>query len=308
VRSGHGALILFAALALVPVAALFGPESYLLDLAARGVIFAIAALALGYLIGQAGLVSFGHAAYFGVGAYTVAALSAFGVDDVIPSLLIASILGAAFAAATGAVSLRASGVYYIMSTLAFAQMLYFFAVSLSAFGGDDGYSLPRRGTLLGYPALDHPRAFYLFALLALAAIYLLIDRLVGSRFGRVLAAARQSELRAQATGFEPFGYRLAATAMSGALASVAGVLIAEQAGFVSPAYQSWQRSGELLAMTILGGMGSLWGVILGACAYVALSETLSTFSEHSKMFLGTLLTMVALVGGGGLAARLSGGR
>jgi branched-chain amino acid transport system permease protein len=295
------ALLVFVALALAPAAAHFWSEAYGLDLATRGVVFAIAALALDYLIGQAGLVSFGHSAYLGIGAYAVAMLSAAGVDDLFVCLMAAIVAGASFAAATGAVSLRASGVYYIMSTLAFAQMLYFLAISLSAFGGDDGYTLPRRGTLFGRAALDNPRAFYAFALAVLILVYVLTDRFVGSRFGRVLSAARQNPLRAQAAGFEPFRYRLVACVLSGAMASVAGVLIAEQAGFVSPAYQSWQRSGELLAMTILGGVGSLWGPVVGAAAFVLLSEWLSTLSEHWKMILGPLLTLVAIAGRGGLA-------
>jgi branched-chain amino acid transport system permease protein len=295
------ALWVFAALALAPLAAHFGSEAYGLDLATRAVIFAIAALALDYLIGQAGLVSFGHSAYLGMGAYAVAMLSSVGVDDMLVCLAVSVLAGAIFAAVTGVVSLRASGVYYIMSTLAFAQMLYFFAISLSAFGGDDGYTLPRRGTLFGRAALDNPRAFYAFALAVLIIVYVLIDRFVGSRFGRVLSAARQNALRAQATGFEPFRYQLVASALSGAIASIAGVLLAEQAGFVSPAYQSWQRSGELLAMTILGGVGSLWGPVVGAAVFVVLSEWLSTLSEHWRMILGPLLILVAIAGRGGLA-------
>ncbi len=291
----------FVVLALAPWLARFGPEDYLIDLATRAIILAIAALALNYLIGEAGLVSFGHSAYLGIGAYAVAMLSAAGVDDVLVAILVAMAAGGLFAVLTGAVSLRASGVYYIMSTLAFAQMLYFFAVSLSAFGGDDGVTLPERGRFFGRALLDSPRGFYAFAFVLLVCVYLLIGRFVGSRFGRVLSATRQNPLRAQAAGFEPFRYRLVACAISGALASIAGVLLAEQTGFVSPAYQSWQRSGELLAMTILGGVGSLWGPIVGAVAFVALSEFLSTISEHGNMILGPLLTLVAIAGGGGVA-------
>ena len=295
------ALLVFAALALFPFAAAFGREAYWLDLAARGMIFAVAALALDYLVGQAGLVSFGHAAYFGLGAYAVAILSSLGVDDAGFSLLAAMAAGAAFAAATGAVSLRASGVYYIMSTLAFSQMLYFLMTSLSAFGGDDGYTLPQRGLLFGFPALDGPRGFYLVTLGCLLAAYLAFARLVGSRFGRVLAATRQNPLRAEASGFAPFPYRLVACCLSGAFASLAGVLLAEQTGFVSPAYQAWRHSGELLAMAILGGVGTLWGPIVGAVAFVALSEALSNLSEHWAMILGPLLVLVAVAGRGGLA-------
>jgi len=298
---GAPVLIVFAVLAVAPLVLRAGVDSYLLNLGARGLIFALAALALDYLMGQAGLVSFGHGAYLGLGAYSVAILAALGVDEIGVRLLVAIGVGALFALATGAISLRATGVYYIMSTLAFGQMLYFFAASLSAFGGDDGTTLDARGKLLGSAVLEDDRAFYAFALVLLILAYAVIDRLVGSRFGRVLAATRQNPLRAQAAGFEPFSYRLVACAISGAICAAAGVLLAEQAGFVSPAYQGWQRSGELLAMAILGGVGSLWGPIVGAVAYVILSEQLSTWTEHANMIFGPMLTLVALVGCGGLA-------
>jgi branched-chain amino acid transport system permease protein len=295
------ALAVFAALALVPFAAKLGAEAYLLSLATQAAIFAIAALSLGFMVGQGALVSFGHAAYLGIGAYAMVMLSSFGQDDILLQLLVAMAAAAVFALATGAISLRASGVYYIMSTLAFGQMLYFFAVSLSSWGGDDGVTLDARSRLAGSRALDGDVALYYFSALILFACWALARRIAGSRFGRVLGAIKQNPLRARALGFAPFGYRLTACVISGAMCACAGVLLANQSGFVSPSYLTWQRSGELLVMVILGGAGSLWGAILGAAAYLLLKEALSAYTEQSNLFIGPLLVLVALIGRGGLA-------
>ena len=231
-------------------------------------ILALAALSLDFLVGQAALVSFGHAAYLGIGAYAVVLASMAGIDDLLLQALIAVAAAALFAALTGYVSLRASGVYYIMSTLAFGQMLYFLFVSLSALGGDDGYTLSSRSLLIGEPRLASDFSFYYFCLAALALAYLMLARIAGSRFGRVLNAIRQNPLRARALGFRPFPSQLAACVIAGAIAAVAGTLLANQSEFVAPAFMSWQRSGELLVMTILGGVGSLWGAVLGAIVYL----------------------------------------
>ena len=190
-----------------------------------------------------------------------------GIDDLFVQLLAAVLAAALFAALTGYVSLRATGVYYIMSTLAFGQMLYFLFVSLSFLGGDDGFTLSNRSRLISEPGLTNDFAFYYFCLAALALAYLMLARIVGSRFGRVLNAIRQNPLRAGALGFHPFRFQLAACVIAGAIAAVAGTLLANQSEFVSPAFMSWQRSGELLVMTILGGVGSLWGAVLGAIAF-----------------------------------------
>ena len=300
-RSTTPALFLFAGLTLFPMAAHFGPQSYLLSLGARMLIFALAALSLDFLIGQAALVSFGHAAYLGIGAYAVVLSSMAGIDDVLLQAVVAAAAAALFAYATGYVSLRASGVYYIMSTLAFGQMLYFLFVSLSALGGDDGYTLERRSNLFGAPWLKGDLSFYFLCLVVLVFAYLLLTRVAQSRFGRALNAIRQNPLRARALGFKPLPLQLVACVISGAIASLAGVLVANQSEFVAPAILSWQRSGELLVMTILGGVGSLWGAVAGALVYLTLEETLSLYTEQSYLVIGPVLVIVALFGRRGLA-------
>jgi branched-chain amino acid transport system permease protein len=295
------ALWLFLALALVPAAAKLGAEGYLLSLVTRALVFAIAALSLDLILGRGALVSFGHAAFLGIGAYGVGMLAAHGYDELLVQLAAALAVAVLFAALTSAVSLRTSGVYYIMSTLAFGQMLYFLAVSLSAYGGDDGMTLARRSSLLGTSLLASDVAFYYFVLGVLLGFYVLVQRIVASRFGRVLGGIRENPQRMRAIGFEPFSYQLVACVIAGAMCATAGVLLANQAEFVSPAFMTWQRSGELLVMVILGGIGSLWGAILGAVAFLLLEEVLSRLTEHWKLILGPLLVLVALGWRGGLA-------
>ncbi len=300
-RRSAPAIWIFAALVVFPIVAKFGAEGYLLSLMTRALIFAIAALSLDLILGFGALVSFGHAAFLGIGSYAVGILATAGTNDIVVQMLVAIFAAMVFAVATGAVSLRASGVYYIMSTLAFGQMLYFFAVSLSAYGGDDGLTLAARSTLLGSSILAGDRAFYFAVLTLLVVCYVALHRITKSRFGRVLRGIRENPMRLQAIGFEPFRYQLVACTIAGAMCGVAGVLLANQAGFVSPAYMTWQRSGELLAMVILGGMGSLWGAIAGAIVFLVLEEFLSGVTEHWKLILGPLLILVALGGRGGLA-------
>lgn len=298
-------LLLFAGLALFPLVARFGADAYLVTLGARMLILALAALSLDFLVGQGALVSFGHAAYLGIGAYSVVLASIVGIHDLLLQALIAVVAAALFAALTGYVSLRASGVYYIMSTLAFGQMLYFLFVSLSALGGDDGYTLPSRSLLIGQPLLASDLSFYYLCLGALALAYLVLARIAKSRFGRALNAVRQNPLRARALGFRPFPFQLAACVIAGAIAGVAGTLLANQSEFVAPAFMSWQRSGELLVMTILGGVGSLWGAILGAITYLTLEETLSLLTDQTHLIIGPLLVIVAIFGRRGLAGVLA---
>ena len=304
-RSQTPAVLLFAGLALFPLAAHYGAQAYLLALGARALIIALAALSLDFLVGQAALVSFGHAAYLGIGAYAVVLISMVGIDDLLVQALAAVVAAALFAALTGCVSLRARGVYYIMSTLAFGQMLYFLFVSLSVLGGDDGYTLSNRSLLFGEPCLTSDFSFYYFCLAVLVLAYLLLTRIAGSRFGRVLNAIRQNPLRAGALGFRRFGFELAACAIAGAIAAVAGTLLANQSEFASPAFMSWQRSGELLVMTILGGVGSLWGAVLGAIVYLTLEEALSLLTDQTHVLLGPVLIAVAVFGRRGLAGALA---
>ncbi len=281
-------------------------QGYLTSLAARIMIMAIAALGLDFILGHGALVSFGHAAFVGIGAYAIGIAASHGLTEGLLTFPLAILAAGLFALVTGAISLRTRGVYFIMITLAFGQMAYFTAISLSAYGGDDGLTVASRSDLLGAPVLENHRVFYFAVLGCLVAVFLLCRLIIGSRFGRVLQAARQSRTRVQAIGFNPYAYQLAAYVISGMIAGLAGALLANQTEFVSPAFMSWQRSGELIVMVVLGGMGSPAGAILGAIAYLGLEEFLSHYTEHWRLIFGPLLVVIVLYWRGGLAAALPG--
>ena len=299
--SALAAALIFAALAVLPPVALLIDDPFLVVTATRIVVFAIAALSLDLVLGYGAMVSFGHAAFVGLGAYAVAILSSHGVDDVLLQALAAICVCALFALVTGAISLRTKGVYFIMITLAFGQMAYFFMVSLSAYGGDDGLTLSARSTLIGLPVLAGDISLFYASLAVLVLAFLGLRALTLSRFGRVLRGTRENPIRMQAIGFQPFAFQLTAYVIAGALAGLAGVLLANQAEFVSPAYMTWQRSGELIVMVVLGGMGTLVGAIGGAIAFLLLEDWLAQFSEHWKLGLGVLLVLLVLFTRGGIA-------
>jgi branched-chain amino acid transport system permease protein len=298
------AIVVFLALALVPPLAAFGAEGYWLGLVTRVMILAIAAISLDLLLGHGGLVSFGHAAFLGLGAYTTGILLTEGVGDVAVILPVVVTLSALFAVATGAVSLRTSGVYFIMITLAFGQMLFFTASSLSAYGGDDGLTLWNRASLFGTDLLATRQGLFYATLAVLVASFLLVNTIVDSRFGRVLRAAKENPTRVAALGFDVYRYRLVAYVLAGTLAGMAGMLTALQAEFVSPALMSWQRSGELIVMVVLGGMATRNGALLGAIAFVLLEVWLAELTVHWKILFGPLLVLVVLYAKGGLSALL----
>ena len=293
-------LAIFAGFALVPLAAAFGPQAYILDLFTRVMIFSIAALGLDLIVGYGALVSFGHAAFMGLGAYAVGILAAHGVDEALVSLPVALVAATVFAVATGAVCLRTQGVYFIMITLAFGQMAYFTASSLAPYGGDDGLTIHVRNALAGFAIFKNDRAFYYVVLACLLGCYLVCRALVVSRFGRVFRGARENPTRLAAIGFDVYRYQLVAYAISGALGGLAGFLLANQTEFVSPAYMSWQRSGELIIMILLGGIGRLHGAIIGAIAFLLIEEWLSGVTEHWKMIFGPFLVLVVVFARGGL--------
>ena len=295
---------IFGFLVLVPLVAHFGLQSYVLSLATQMVVLALAAMSLDILIGYCGLVSFGHAAFVGIGAYSVGILSHYGYTDLFAHLAAAVAVAIVFALVSGAVSLRTQGAYFIMSTLAFAQMLFFFATSLSSFGGDDGMSIAARSTVFGTAALHDDSLFFYVALACLGAVFLCLRRLVASRFGRVLRGTRDNELRMNAIGFAPGPFRLVAYVVSGAAAAVAGVMFANATEFISPAAFSWQRSGELVLMVVLGGVGSLHGAILGAIAYVLIEEGLSHLMENWQVAFGPILILAVLFLRGGLTRQI----
>ncbi|QDY71023.1 branched-chain amino acid ABC transporter permease [Qingshengfaniella alkalisoli] len=298
------ALVLFAAFATVPVLAALLDDPFLLVIATRMLAFAIAAMALDLILGFGAMVSFGHAAYLGFGAYAVAILSRFGITDLFAHLALGVTLSALFALPTGALSLRTRGVYFIMITLAFGQMAYFFFVSLSALGGDDGVTLPMRSTLFGQPVLENDLTLFCVALGLLIALYALCSAIVGSRFGRVLTGTRENITRMEAIGFSPFRYQLTAYVISGCITSVAGVLLANQAEFVSPAFMNWHRSGELIVMVVLGGIGTLTGAIGGAVIALLLEEWFGMLTDHWPLLFGLVLVLVVLFSPGGLTGAL----
>jgi branched-chain amino acid transport system permease protein len=289
--------LLFGFLALAPLAL---SETYLLDRLIRIMVFAIAAIGLDLMVGYGALISFGHAAFMGLGAYAVGILAVHGVTEAavaLPAALAASML---FGLLTGMVSLRTRGVYFIMITLAFGQMAFFTASSLVPYGGDDGLTVPTRDTIFGLALLQNPRTFYYLAFACLLASYLLCRALVASRFGRVFRGARENPVRMASIGFNSYRFQLVAYVVSAALGGLAGFLLANLTDFVSPAYMSWQRSGDLLIMVIFGGTGRLYGAIIGATAYLTLEELLSDYTEHWKVIFGPLLVIVAVFARGGL--------
>lgn len=300
------ALALFAALAAAPFAG-FG-SSYELTLLARIMIMAMAAVSLSFLVGGAGLVSLGHAASMGFGAYAVAILDAHGITGI--AIVLPAAIGSAmlFSALTGAVAIRTAGVNFIMITLAFGQMAYFTASSLAAYGGDDGYTLYGRTTVFGERWLENRQVFHFVCLGLLVVTWVKCRMFLASRFGRVLRAARENPVRVRAVGFDPYPYRLMAYVIAGAFGGMAGFLFANATEFVAPSYIAWQRSGELLFMVILGGLGSLHGAILGAIAFVLLEEWLPHVTPHWKMIFGPLLILAVLFLRGGLSGLLEGRR
>jgi branched-chain amino acid transport system permease protein len=292
--------LIFLAFALVPALARLIGEEYLISLFARMMIFAIAAVSLDLLVGFGGLISFGHAAFIGLGAYAVGILSAHGLHDAAVSLPAALLASALFALLTGFVCLRTKGVYFIMITLAFGQMAFFTASSLAPYGGDDGLTIAARNTVAGFALLRNERFFYYLVLVALLGTYVFCRTLVGSRFGRVFRGAKENAVRMETIGFDVYRFQLTAYVIAGTLAGLAGFLLANATEFVSPAYMSWQRSGELIIMVILGGLGSLHGAILGTVAYLFLEEWLSGFTENWKVIFGPVLVLVVLFARGGL--------
>ena len=298
------AAVIFLVLAAVPLAASMETESYLLALVTRVMIFAIAALALDLLVGYGALVSFGHAAFVGLGAYAAGILASHGINEALIALPVALAVSMLFALATGIVCLRTRGVYFIMITLAFGQMAFFTASSLAPYGGDDGLTLRTRDTVAGLPLLAGDHSLYYVVFSCLLGAYALCRALIASRFGRVFRGARENPTRMATIGFEVFRYQLVAYVIAGGLAGLSGFLLANATDFVSPAYMSWQRSGELIIMVLLGGIGTLYGAIVGAAAFLLAEEWLSGLTEHWKMIFGPLLILVVLFARGGLVGVL----
>jgi branched-chain amino acid transport system permease protein len=292
-------LLLVLAVAFPWLAQATGHEFYI-GVARRIFIFALAASSLNLVLGFGGMVSLGHAAFFGIGAYVVGVLMVEGIASALIAWPLAIAMASLFGVAIGAVSLRTRGVYFIMITLAFAQMVYYVAVGLKTYGGDDGLSLPARSALPGID-LASDIAFYYVVLAILAAASFTLNRLIDSRFGRALVGIRENESRMEAIGFATFRIRLIAFVIAGALAGLAGALFANHNSFVSPTLLHWTQSATLVIMVILGGIGYRYGGVLGAAVLLLLEEVLSQYTEHWHLALGVLLLIVVFAAPRGLA-------
>jgi len=297
-------LVLLAAL---PPVALALDEPFYIDLFRRIMIFAIAALSLNLILGYGGMVSFGHAAYLGIGGYSVGILAYYGIDNGFLQWGIAIGASALVALVIGAVSIRTSGIYFIMITLAFTQMLYFLGISVEEYGGDDGMSLLTRSQFGDWLDLSDANTFYYLVLAILVVFMYVIHRLVNSRFGMVVRAAKSNEVRTRAIGFSPYPYKLVAFVISGAMCGLAGALLVNHTAYLTPDFMHWTRSGEIMFMVILGGIGTTAGPLVGTVALLLLEDVLSAWTTRWQLFLGIFLVLVVLFAKRGLAGLLPGG-
>ena len=296
--------ILFLA-AVPPLVAMLDQPFYI-DLFRRVMIFAIAALSLNLILGYGGMMSFGHAVYLGVGAYAVGVLAHHGIENGYLQWALAIAASALVALVIGAVSIRTSGIYFIMITLAFTQMLYYLGISVEEYGGDDGMRLAVKSQFPGFIDLDDAQSFYYLVLAILVLFLYLGHRLVNSRFGMVIRAARSNDARTRAIGFSPYPYRLAAFVIAGAMCGLAGALLVNHTAFLTPEFMNWTRSGELMFMVILGGMATTAGPVLGAFALLLVEDVLSGWTQHWQVILGPLLVLSVLFFKRGLAGLFPG--
>lgn len=311
---------LMALLLLIPIWAWAADEPFLITLTTRAVILAIAGVGLNIALGFGGLVSFGHALFFGLGGYAMGILAFHAqtytsVTDwplTIPGTksmpviwIIATLTSALAALAVGALSLRTTGVYFIMITLAFSQMFYYFAISWPTYGGEDGLSIYVRNGFPGFNTMD-PIQFFALCYGLLALILFFTARLARSNFGLMLGAARQNEARVAAIGQRPYRLYLIAFTLSGAITGLAGALFADLNRFVSPVMFSWQTSGEIMVFVILGGVGRVFGPVAGAALFILLEHSLGGLSDYWHIYLGAILLGTVLFARGGLFGLLAG--
>lgn len=308
---------------LLPAAALIAyalDEPFIITLATKAAILALAGVGLNLALGLGGLVSFGHAAFFGIGGYAMGIL-AFHAQTYTPLMewpfviegtksmpviwLVAVVFSALAALLIGALSLRTSGVYFIMITLAFAQMLYYFFISWYTYGGEDGLSVYVRNGFPGLNTLD-PIQFFAIIFVILALVLWFSGRLANAPFGLALQAARQNAERVETVGIAPYRLRLTVFVISGAITGLAGALFADLNRFVSPTMFSWQMSGEIMVFIILGGVGRLYGPVAGAALFILLEHKLGQLSDYWHVYLGLLLLLVVLFARGGMIGALAG--
>ncbi|MGW9230135.1 branched-chain amino acid ABC transporter permease [Pseudorhizobium sp. NPDC055634] len=310
-------LVLAVLLLVVPLAAYASGQPFYVTLATRVAILALAATGLNLALGLGGLVSFGHAAFFGIGGYAAGILATHsfsgepvllglpGTNQMLVIWLVAMLVAGITGLLIGLISLRTSGVYFIMITLAFAQMVYYFAISWPAYGGEDGLSILVRNQFPGVNTMK-PLSFFLICYVVLIAALAFFVLIRNSRFGSALQAARQNEVRVATVGIAPYRIRLVAFAISAAMTGLAGALFADLNRFVSPSMLSWHMSGELIVLIILGGTGRLFGPLAGAALFVVFEYLLGGLTERWQFFLGLILLGTVLFARGGLLGLLAG--
>ena len=293
-RSGGVYFTLIAMLGVLPWVTEATGQGFLLDLASRGLIFAIAALSLNLILGYGGMISLGHVAYLGVGAYCVGIPVYHGVDSGWVHLALAVVMCAVLALITGAVSLRTKGAYFIMITLAFSQMVYFVFLSLEQYGADDGLVIDDRSRFPSWIDMEDAVGLYYWIYGLLIVTLVLLHRLVWSRFGRIIVGAKYNESRMQALGFNTYAYRLAAYVIAAVICGLAGVLQGNFTLFISPEMMSWMRSAELIFMVIIGGVATLFGPLVGALLFLVLAEALSLLTVYWHVIFGVMLIALVL--------------
>ena len=293
-------VVTFAFLATVPFIASYTEVPFYVDLGRRMMILASGALSLNLIMGYGGMISFGHAVFLGIGAYVVGICAEHEVVSGFIQWPLALLTCGVLALIFGAISLRTRGVYFIMITLALAQMMYFLGVSLDRYGGDDGLPLAEPSYFSGLIDLSEKNSLYYLVFALLLLCLWICKRLVNSRFGMVIQGARSNEARMEAIGFPTYRYKLTAFVIAGVMAGLAGVLLANHTDFVNPDMMHWTRSGDLIIMVLLGGMGSLAGPIVGALVFILLEEALSGITEYWQLIFGPFLILVVLFARGGL--------
>ncbi|MFN4017315.1 MAG: branched-chain amino acid ABC transporter permease [Reyranella sp.] len=308
---GLATALILLVLAVLPLLTQAFDQRYLLSIGTRIVIWSIAAVSLNMILGYGGLVSFGHAMFFGIGGYAVGILSAEGISSGWIQWPVALLAATTWAALIGALSLRTRGLYFIMITLAFAQLVYYVGSGLEAYGGDDGLNISR-SRFPGLIDLRDKASFYWLCFALLCASLWFCSRYANSRFGLVIRGAKSNELRMTALGFPVFRYRLVAFTIAGALGGLSGILLANEGAYVSPAMMSWIKSGDLIVIVVLGGMGTLFGPLYGTIAFFVLEEVLPPvlnlvhkgWGEYWMIVFGPLLVLIALYARGGIDSLL----
>ncbi|MGH6790777.1 MAG: branched-chain amino acid ABC transporter permease [Pseudolabrys sp.] len=295
---------LLVMLALLPVYSAVTGDRFVVTLFTRIIILGLAATSLNLILGYGGMMSFGHAAYLGIGGYAVGILAFEGVPSGFVQWPVALAASALFALVIGALSLRTRGVYFIMITLAFAQMAYYVVAGLARYGGDDGLTIYKRSQFGALNLSDKVTFYYICLALLLVCIYI-VWRVINSRFGLVIQGARSNDVRMRAIGFPTYRYRLVCFVIAGTMCGLAGALLGNHTDFVSPAMMYWTRSGDLIVMVVLGGMASTFGPLIGAVALLVLEEALSGITEYWQILVGPLLLLVVLFARGGIDGLLA---